>query len=74
MRGMNSKRKRKRMDTLKNIFLIVALVLCLAGGLTQCAKWQAETDKKRLNLVQWCTMWRLAKCGKPADIKQRGKK
>lgn len=36
------------MDTMKNIFLILAIVLCLAGGLTQCAKWQAENDKKAL--------------------------
>ena len=61
MRGMNS--KQKRMDTMKNIFLCVALVLCLAGGLTKIAEWQAENDKKALesckmiNSDEQCRAW-----------------
>lgn len=47
MRGMNSKPK-KRMDTMKNILVIVALVLCVAGCVSKCAKWQAENDQKAL--------------------------
>lgn len=48
---------------MKKIFLILALVLCLAGCVSKCARWQAENDKKALEScamvhnVETCKMW-----------------